>query len=262
MLKHVAVNDTQLAVYDAGRGHTLLFVHGFPLSHRMWLAQLETFAAGYRVIAPDLRGFGSSAVSEGCVTMEQFADDCAAVLDALGITEPVTFVGLSMGGYIGWQFARKHTARLARLVICDSRAAPDMPEAAALRLKMADHVLRAGTEGVAAAMLPKLFAPTTHERLPRVVEAVREMILASPPAGVAAAQHGMAQRPDARPLLPTIRTPTLIICGAHDLISPPDEMRAIAAAISAAQYVELPDAGHMSPMESPIEFDAALMRFL
>ena len=156
----------RLNVFERGTGPALLFVHGFPLDHTMWRAQLDHFAADFHVIAPDLRGFGASSPGPdvGSVSMEQFADDCARLLDALGVQTEVTFCGLSMGGYVAWQFARKYPQRLARLVLCDTRAAADTPAAAETRFKMAEHVLAAGTEIVARAMLPKMFAPATLAR--------------------------------------------------------------------------------------------------
>ena len=109
MLKNVNIGDVTLHVVDQGEGTPLLLVHGFPLSHAMWQAQIDAFSTHCRVIAPDLRGFGRSGVTSGTVTMEQYADDLNALLDRLEITEPVAFVGLSMGGYIAWQFWRKYS---------------------------------------------------------------------------------------------------------------------------------------------------------
>ncbi|HEX3655506.1 MAG TPA: alpha/beta fold hydrolase [Pirellulales bacterium] len=245
-----------------GSGRPLVLLHGFPLDHTMWEAQLEFFSTGWRVIAPDLRGFGSSVVTPGQVTMEQMADDCRGLLDALEIAGPVTLCGLSMGGYVAWQFARKYPDRLSRLVQCDTRAIADSPEAAANRQKLAEHVLSAGTEALAVAMLPKLFAPTTAQQRPEVVKAVRAMIAMAPPAGAAAAQSGMAVRPDVTAELAGIRVPTLLVVGAHDAISPPDEMRAIAQAIAGARLQVIEEAGHMAPMEQPAEVNRAIAEFL
>src|SRR5437879_9784417 len=125
------------------------------------------------MIAPDLRGFGQSDVTHGTVMMEQFADDIAALLNALLITEPIVFCALSMGGYVAWQFALRHRQRLARLILCDTRAVADSPEAAAGRLKTAERVLAEGASVAAEALLPKLFAPTTYSERPQIVEATR-----------------------------------------------------------------------------------------
>ena len=184
------------------------------------------------------------------------------MLDALSVDGPVTFCGLSMGGYIAWQFVDKYPERIAKLVLCDTRAAADTPEAAAMRLKMAEHVLEAGPELVAAAMLPKLFATETAKQHPEMVERTRQMILRASPAGIAAAQRGMAQRPDMRGKLGSIRVPTLVIVGEHDAISPPDEMRHIAEGIAGAEFVVIPSAGHMSTMENAEAVNAAMRGFI
>ena len=124
-MARVQVRDTELHVVDRGGGPVVLLVHGFPLSHRMWESQIAALSDRSRVIAPDLRGFGESAPlrnTEDVLTMEQFADDLAAMLTVLGVGEPVVFCGLSMGGYIAWQFWRKYASRVRALVLCDTRA--------------------------------------------------------------------------------------------------------------------------------------------
>lgn len=258
----IHANATSFHVTDRGRGAPILFVHGFPLDHTMWAAQLAAFEGSHRVIAIDLRGFGQSDVTPGKVTMAQMADDCAALLSALGIDEPVTFVGLSMGGYVAWQFAEHHAARLGKLVVCDTRAVADTPAGVETRLKMAELVLKHGASVVAEAMLPKLFGDTTRANHPHVIDAVRQMILRAPPEGVAAAQRGMAERPDVTDKLGRIAVPTLVICGEHDAISPVTEMRTIADAIPAAHLAVIADAGHMAPMENAAAVNAVLREFI
>src|SRR5262245_18259333 len=129
-MPRIHVDSATLEVTEAGSGPVLLLVHGFPLDHQMWRRQIDTFAMTHRVVAPDLRGFGLSTVTPGIVTMDRYADDLALLLDAMEIREPITFCGLSMGGYIAWQFVERHRARLAKLILCDTKAAPDTPEAA------------------------------------------------------------------------------------------------------------------------------------
>jgi pimeloyl-ACP methyl ester carboxylesterase len=260
-MKSLHVNGIRLNVYDEGQGTPLLFVHGFPLTHAMWRGQFP-LAERFRLIIPDLRGLGGSEVVPGTTTMAQLADDCAAVLEALDVTEPVTFCGLSMGGYAAWQFAKRHAARLRALVLCDTKAAGDTPEAAETRRKMAEHVLRFGTSAVADAMPAKLFAAATFREQPEVVAAVRTMIEQTAPAGLAAAQQGLAIREDVRSFLPSIAVPTLVVVGREDAISPVDEMRAIADAIPGAQFHIIEGAGHMAPMERPAEFNDLLTQFI
>src|SRR5689334_15957289 len=131
----------RLNVLDQGAGPVLLFVHGFPLNHSMWREQVAALGDGHRIIAPDLRGFGQSTGAGETITMAQLADDLAALLDALNIVEPITLCGLSMGGYVAFEFWRRHTSRLARLILCDTQAGADTPEAARGRLELAAKVL-------------------------------------------------------------------------------------------------------------------------
>jgi 3-oxoadipate enol-lactonase len=259
---NVQVNGIGLNVVERGAGIPLLLVHGFPLDHSMWSGQFEALSNVCRVIAPDLRGFGTSDVIPGVATMQQMADDLAGLLDALAIREPVAFCGLSMGGYVAWQFALRHRQRLAKLILCDTRAMADTPEVAAGRLKTAERVLQEGPGVVADAMLPKLFAPNTAKDQPQIVEATRQVMLRTKPAGIAAALHGLAQRPDVTEQLPKIDLPALVICGEHDAISPAAEMEHFAAKMPKAKFVKIADAGHMAPLEAPQAVNAAIREFL
>lgn len=252
----------ELHLVERGSGLPLLLVHGFPLDHTMWAGQLDGLAGDARILAPDLRGFGRSPPGGDVMPMEQFADDLAALLDARGIREPVMFCGLSMGGYIGWQFCRRHRARLRGLILCDTRAVADSPAAADARLTNADRVLAEGMGFLADGMLDKLFAAQTRQRRPELVEATRRVMLAAEPRGVAAALRGMALRPDASAWLPQIDLPTLVVCGREDAISTVDEMRGIAHSLPQARFVEVAAAGHMSPLEQPGSVNQAIREFL
>jgi 3-oxoadipate enol-lactonase len=258
----VNVEGSDLKVLDRGSGSPVLLVHGFPLDHTMWRHQIESLSTTHRVIAPDLRGFGGSTATPGTMTMERFADDLNEILIALEVKEPVTLCGLSMGGYIAWRFWKKYGDKLARLVLCDTKAQPDTAEAAKNRYTLAMKVVAEGPTVVAEAMLPKLFAAESQSRIPEVIEAQRRVMLAASPEGIAAALRGMAERADTRPWLANITVPTLVIVGTEDGISPPAEMREIAAAIPGAQFVEVPGAGHMTTLEQPEAVNTALRRFL
>jgi pimeloyl-ACP methyl ester carboxylesterase len=261
-VKSFSVNGADLWCLERGAGLPLLLVHGFPLDHTMWTGQVESLAPHCRVVAPDLPGFGRSPAKSDKATMEQFADDLAALLDALEIREPVVFCGLSMGGYIALQFCRKYAARLAGLILCDTRATADTPEAAAARQTMAARVLRDGVAPLVETMLPKLFAETTRQRQPHVIEGLRTVLEGGNPRGIAAAARGMAERPDMTAALAEIRCPMLVIVGQEDAISPPAEMGGIARAIPGAKFVVIPAAGHMSPLENPIAVNAAIAEFV
>lgn len=271
-MKMLKVRDVDYALVDEGRGPVVLLVHGFPLDHLMWSGQIEALAGDFRVIAPDLRGFGRTPLAgteaeadrraARGVAMGAYADDLAALLDGLGIDEPITFVGFSMGGYVAWQFWKKYPQRTGSLVLCDTRAVADTDEARGGRIEMAEHVAEWGSGRVAEMMLPKLFAPATIEHRPDVVVPVRQVIAATDPRGIAAAQRGMAKRPDVTDWLPRITVPSLLIVGEHDAISRVDEMESMADALPSGDIVVVPDAGHMTPVENPETVIAALGSFL
>lgn len=262
MIRHVTANGVRLAVLDRGQGRTIVLLHGFPLDHTMWRHQVEMLSGQYRVIAPDLRGFGASEAIPGTATMEDMADDTSALLDALEVRQPVVLCGLSMGGYIAWEMMRKYAWRLSALVLCDTRSQPDTPAAANARLETAQRVLGEGMGSLAENMLERLLAPGTRERQHDVVQGLREAMLRANPEGVAAALRGMAARRDATPLLHTIGIPTLVLGGTQDAITPPAEMERMAAAIPGARWVPIPDAGHMAPCENPQAVNRAMADFL
>jgi pimeloyl-ACP methyl ester carboxylesterase len=257
-MKTIRARGLDFAVHDSGQGPPVLLIHGFPLNHTMWSPHMDELAATRRVIAPDLRGFGGSQTSPGVATMEDYADDLFAILDALEVRDPVTVCGFSMGGYIAFAFWKKYASRVRGMVLCDTRASADTPEAAKGRRALAERVLADGHEPVLDAMLGKLFAPETSERDPGLIEQVREMIESNSLEGIAAALRGMAGREDATALLPKIDVPVLVIVGAEDAIIPPAEMRDLANAMPRAALIKIPDAGHMTPMENPQGFRDAL----
>ncbi|MFQ5734978.1 MAG: alpha/beta fold hydrolase [Planctomycetaceae bacterium] len=261
---HIATPDGQaLHVVDRGAGTPILLVHGFPLDHTMWRGQIDDLSQTFRVIAPDLRGFGESGVAEtDTLTMDRHANDLHALLDALNITEPVVLCGLSMGGYVAFRFLETCAERLQALVLCDTRPAADAPEGAETRKRMAAEVLRDGPQPALDAMLPKLVSKKTMAERPGVLERLREIIVGTDRRSIAAALHGMAQRPDSTPLLSGISVPTLVVCGEEDALTPAYVMRAMAGKIPGAQYVEIPAAGHMAPMEDPATVNAAIRAFL
>ena len=261
----ISIGSASLNVLDQGRGRPLLLVHGFPLDQTMWRQQVSELSKSFRVIAPDLRGFGQSspvAGDDAVVTMAQFADDLAALLSAMSISEPVNFCGISMGGYIAFQFAARYADRLGRLILCDTKAAADTKEAAQNRHKLAAKVLAEGPQVAADAMLPKLFSKRAVESRAAYVEETRQVILCTRPPTIAAALRGMAAREDFTAKLGSIRVPTLVLCGAEDVITPPVEMRSLAAMIAGANFFEIPAAGHMSPLEDPPAVNQAIRHFL
>ncbi len=258
----ITIRNTSYHIEDRGTGTPLLFVHGFPLDHMMWDAQLDAFEDRYRVIAPDLRGFGMSTGVREQSGMEDYADDLNEILTELSITEPVTLCGLSMGGYIAWQFARKYPERLGRLVVCDTKASADTEPTRANRLELAERVVQEGPEYFVDGMLQKLFSAATLNTNAFLVDRTRNVILRTNPQAIAAAALGMASRPDMTAFLSDIAVPTLVICGAEDQITTAQDMKKMAEMIPDAQYEVIMGAGHMAPLEKPEAVNELIAKFL
>lgn len=260
------MHATRLACRQNGHGRPVLLVHGFPFHGGQWDAITPTLARHSHVIAPDLRGFGGSALGPGCEaltqSMDAHADDLAALLESLGVREPVTLVGFSMGGYVALSFFRRHRSRVRALALCNTRAIADTAEVANGRATMAARALLEGPAPVIESMLPRLLAPDTLSTRPAVVRSVRALMESAPRAGIAASLRGMAARVDSTSLLPHLDVPTLVVVGEHDAISSPAEMRGIAAAIPRCRVIELPRCGHMSTHEAPEGLASALDAFV
>jgi pimeloyl-ACP methyl ester carboxylesterase len=253
----------QLAYEDTRSDPVVVLLHGFPLSRKMWVDQLAFLRPTHRVIAPDLRGHGDSPAPEGIYSMDQMADDVVGLLDGLGVTEPIVLGGLSMGGYVALSLVVRYPQRVRGLILLDTRAAADTPEAARTREETARTVLREGSAGsIIETMVPRLFGKTTLERHPEKIEPMLAVMERTSAQGVAGALRGMAIRPDRRSDLPKIPQPTLVLVGADDVISPPAEAREIAAALPEAKLEVIPAAGHLAPYENPAAANAAIRRFL
>ncbi len=251
-----------LIVNERGNGRPVVLLHGFPMDRSIWDQQVESLSSRYRMITPDMRGLGYSATNPGKITVEKWADGLAAMLDTLKIDEPIALGGLSMGGYIAFQFFKAHRARLAGLILCDTRAAADTQQAAAGRLETAARLERDGTWFLPESMLPRLLAPATLDANTDVVERLRRTMLAGDQFSYAATLRGLAERPNFTPLLAAIDCPTLVLVGRHDAISPVAEMTAIAQAIPGSRVVIIEDAGHVTPLEAPEAVTLAMSDFL
>ncbi len=258
-------DDYQLSYYLSGQGSPLVLIHGFPLDHKMWSPQIAALAETHKVFAPDLRGFGGSTLDEDNgdvgIDMADYAADVVAALDHARVSEPAIFCGFSMGGYVLLSLARLFPARIRALVFCDTKAAADTAEGAAKRIEMADGIATAGAGSAAEAMLPKLLSPSTPAHRPEIADEIDKMIRRSDPAAIAAAQRGMARRPDMREELATFNWPALVLVGAEDQISTPQEMKEMALAMPQAEFVEIPAAGHMTTLENPDAVTEAIQSF-
>lgn len=257
--------DTRTAQPGGRSRGSLVLIHAFPLSAEMWASQLDALPPGWHAIAPDLRGFGRSegdrAASGDGLTMNDYAGDVIDLLGHLGIHDAV-IGGLSMGGYVAFALFRHVPSLFAGMMLADTRPQTDTDETRAGRRAMLDLVAREGAAGVATAMLPKLLGETTRRERPEVERHVRELILANPAAGIAGAIARMMTRPDSTAQLAAIRCPTLIVAGDEDALTPVAEARRTHEAIRGSVLEVVATAGHLSNLERPDAFNAALARFL
>jgi 3-oxoadipate enol-lactonase len=259
--QRITVNGVSLAVEVHGEGPAVLFVHGYPMDRTVWRHQLDHLE-GVRRIAPDLRGMGQSDAPDLGYGMGFYAADLAALLDALGADE-VVLCGISMGGYVIFEFLRRWRSRVRGLVLVNTRAEPDTPEGRRARDAAASTAREGGAAAIADAMLPKLLAPGTVAASPSTVDRLRRMMAATPVAGLVGALTAMRDRPDSTALLATLSDiPTLVVVGEADALLPPDGARRMAEAIPGARFIVIPEAGHVPPVERPEETTALLQRFL
>jgi len=243
---------------DEGQGPAVLFLHAFPVNGAMWAGQLAALRDGYRCLVPDLPGFGRTPPSSEPAPMESFARALVSVLDGLEIPS-AALVGLSMGGYVAFALQALAPDRVAALALCDTRAHGDSEDGKRARETTARAVESEGVQVLAERMLPTLLSPAADAALRGEVE---RMILATPPAGAAAALRAMARRQDFAPRLPALTCPTLVLAGAADTLTPPGEMEGMARSVPHATFETVPGAGHLSNMENPSAFNGALRSFL
>jgi pimeloyl-ACP methyl ester carboxylesterase len=227
----------------------------------MWQGQAGALAGEFRVVAPDLRGLGETPLGVDEVSIEGMAEDVAALLDELELGR-VVLGGLSMGGYVAFEFFRRFPERVRALVLADTRPQADTEEGRRSREENARRASKEGMAPIVEGMLPKLLSTETRERGGEVLERVRAMMLGTSPEGAAAALRAMAVRRDQTGLLPSINAPTLILVGSEDSITPPADAEAMRAKIAGSRLVVVEGAGHLSNVERPEQFDRALVEFL
>lgn len=265
--QHVTLAGRSLRYFDTGTGKPCVLIHAFPLSADLWQPQLAVPPEGWRLIAPDLRGFRGPGAPVcdvaplGDLTMDDYVSDVVALLDHLGISSAVVG-GISMGGYVAFALQRRAPERVRGLVLADTRSQADGDEARAKRREMLALIARDGVAGVADAMVPALVGRTTLRERPDTVAQVRRFVLANHPEALRAAVSAMMTRPDSTPLLPSIKRPALVVVGDEDAITPVADVRSMHEAIPGSRFSVLRAAGHLPNLEAPEAFSAALGGFL
>ncbi|MEP7337395.1 MAG: alpha/beta fold hydrolase [Acidobacteriota bacterium] len=260
-MKRVKINNVEIAYRDEGAGKPVVFLHAFPMNQTMWDEQVRALSPYYRAITLDWRGFGESEIGSVGSTMSVFANDLAGLLDRLQI-EHAAICGLSMGGYVAFDFFRSHPDRVNALILCDTRATADTEEAKRRRYEMAELARSKGTAEIAEQMIPQLLGDTTLQSRPDVATRIRAMIETSQAEGIAQALMGMAQREDSTDLLPLVKCPTLVIVGSEDKLTPQSDAEKMLLLIKNAGLEVIDSTGHLSNIECPAIFNKAVLKFL
>ena len=248
----------QLAFDDTGRGDCVVLIHGHPFDRTLWAPQVAALRDGFRVIAPDLRGFGRSPVTPAVVTMREYAADVEELLDGLAIARAAV-VGLSMGGLVTMELAAFRPDRYWAVGLVATTMQPPSPPDRAARLERADAIERDGIAVLVDYMHTGLYGPACPPAVRRRVDA---MMAAAPPAGAAAALRGRAGRPDYRPLLAGLDLPALVCAGSADPWSDDVVTAEIVASLKRPETVIIDGVGHLPNLEAETEFNRALGAFL
>lgn len=260
-MNQVHSGDAEIAYETWGSGPPVVLLHPFPAHHEFWLPSAQALGSRYRLILPDLRGHGESGIGEGPATMQKHAADVVCILKDAGV-DRAAFVGISIGGYILFEFWRCSRDRVSALVLSNTKAQADTPEAKAARLKAAADVVERGVEPFFESLVPRLIGQTTRSTRPDRVEGALRMMRKMSPEDVAQVQRGMAERPDSVSTLKTINVPTLLLTGDEDVLTGPPEAELMAGNIRGSEMIIMPGAGHFSPWEQPEMVGTALRKFL
>lgn len=253
--------DAEIFYTVMGDGPLLVLLHPFPAHHELWFPAAQALTSRYRIILPDLRGHGESDAGEGAATMDKHAADLARVLDDAGAGRAV-FCGVSIGGYILFEFWRRYRARIEGLILCDTRSQAETAESRAARLKSAADVLESGTEKFVDGIVQKVIGKTTLATRPDLVDGARRMMLKMSAEDVAQVQRGMAERPDSTPTLKAIDVPTLILVGEEDTLTTLADGESMRQHIPGSHLKVIPKAGHYAVWEQSEEVGKVLRQFV
>jgi pimeloyl-ACP methyl ester carboxylesterase len=252
------LGDVTVSYDELGDGDALVLVHGHPFDRSMWRPQADhAAAAGWRVIVPDLRGYGETTVVPGATTLDTFAQDITGLLDQLAVDRFV-LGGLSMGGQIAMELYRQQPQRVRGLMLADTSPRAETPEGKAERNRVADRLLAEGMADHADELLPRMVSPLTIAERPAVAGHVLTMMRNAPPAGAAAALRGRAERPDYDATLATVTVPACVVVGTDDDFTPVEEAERMHALMPGSSLVVVDGTGHLPTLERPEAVNAAL----
>lgn len=255
------INGISVFLEGNSNNKSIIFIHGFPYDHTMWKEQIDELSKNYFCVTYDIRGLGESPAGDGQYTMEQFVDDLEIIIDELKIDKPV-ICGLSMGGYITLRALERMQDKFSAAILCDTRSVADNNEG---KLKRATAIKRINTEGLAPFVndfIRNCFAEDYKKNKETELMKIIEKSSTFNPVGVKGCLLAMLSRTDTTQNLNNIKIPTLLICGEKDSLTPPSLMKEMFHKIPTAEFIEIKNAGHMTPIENPEEVNNSIKSFL
>jgi pimeloyl-ACP methyl ester carboxylesterase len=261
MRKTIRIRGIEMVYDDIGTGDVVLLIHGQPFNRTMWRYQIDALSYGYRLIVPDLRGYGESGITDRIVLLDEVALDLAHLMAALNIGK-AHIVGLSMGGQIAFELYRFVPGMFLSMTLADTDARAETESGYRNRIELSAAILRDGMEKFTEKRLSHFMCRTTFAQKPAIVAHVRQMMMTTSPEGSAAVQRGRAERLDYTYLMASIRFPVLLVVGDQDEFTPEESARYMEERIAGSELMVLKDCGHISNMEQAEEFNTALVRFL
>jgi 3-oxoadipate enol-lactonase len=256
------INNLNLSYDDVGEGNIpIIFLHGFPFDKSMWAKQLDFFATTNRVIAIDIRGFGKSTDETTPLSIDLFSDDLMVFMNQLNISKAI-ICGLSMGGFIALNAQARFPDRFEAIILCDTQCIADTIEVKSNRYKTIDEIALNGTLNFNEAFIKKVFCKNSFTNKQEIVTQLRSVVMANPEQIIINGLKALAERSETCSTLPEINIPTLIICGREDEVTPLEQSEFLHTSIKASVLHIIDNAGHVSNIEQPEEFNNEISKFL
>ena len=256
------INNLNLSYDDVGEGNIpIIFLHGFPFDKSMWAKQLDFFATTNRVIAIDIRGFGKSTDESTPLSIDLFSDDLMLFMNQMKISKAI-ICGLSMGGFIALNAQARFPDRFEAIILCDTQCIADTIEIKSNRYKTIDEIALNGTLNFNEAFIKKVFCKNSFTNKQEIVTQLRSVVMANPEQIIINGLKALAERSETCSTLSEINIPTLIICGREDEVTPLEQSEFLHTSIKASALHIIDDAGHVSNIEQPEEFNNEISKFL
>ena len=247
---------------DLGIGEVpIIFIHGFPFDKSMWQPQMDFLVKTNRVIAYDIRGFGQSTAGREKESIKVFAEDLIKFMDALEIPKAIV-CGLSMGGYILLNAVFSDPDRFEAIVLSDTQCIGDSAEVKEKRFTSISQVMAGGIEEFTQSFVERIFCNLTKNTKSDIVDTIKTSMLATSPQTITRGLRALAQRKGMCASLNKIAIPTLILCGMEDLVTPPAQSEYLHQQIENSSMHLIAQAGHLSNLEQPDEFNNLIFNFI